>query len=83
MSDNELAQELADQFLIRDYTWKQGDKEFVPQAKDFLDAFTYIRKSVTEGSTMVGGRLVAVNADGHLDIYLHIGEINATDGQEG
>jgi hypothetical protein len=79
MTNEELAQELADQFLIRDYTWTRGGKKFVPEPKDFLDAFTYILKNVPEGATMVGGRLVAVNADGHTDIYLHVGEINAKD----
>lgn len=75
MTNEELAETLAGEFLIKDYKWNFPDGERVPLYEDFIEAFDNLKKSTPEGSFQIAGRLVAINYGGHFDIYMHMGEI--------
>jgi hypothetical protein len=71
-----LAEFLADEFLIRGYEWTFPGGKRIPNKDDMLEAFEELRKTTPDGHFQIAGHLVAVNNDGHFDIYSHVGELN-------
>lgn len=75
MSNHELAEELAREFLLRDYQWAFDDGLRVPTEEELLKALEALKENTPDRHFQAQGRLVAINTEGHLDLYLHIGEI--------
>lgn len=75
MTNDELAEWLEGEFLVRGYEWKFDDGPRPPYKADFLEAFEELKRTTPEGSFQVVGRLVAINDGGHFDIYMQVGEI--------
>lgn len=82
----ELAELLADEFLIKDYTWKASESEnFVPEPEHMqamLDRC--VKRLYDENTDNAGaieiGRLYIKKSDddpNKTDVYLWMGEINA------
>jgi hypothetical protein len=74
MTNDRLAGELANEFLIRGYTWDFPDGARVPTKEDLLEAIQKIKETTPDGYFRLVGRLAIVNSNGHLDIYLYQGE---------
>lgn len=84
-----LAVTLEQFFLSRGYHWvDQNEETFIPTAEDLQAALDNIKetlvglsKDTAEGEypTLEAGRLYCALRDGHLDVYVHAGEIDLED----
>lgn len=75
MANEELADTLATEFLVRGYEWKFPEGTRVPTREEILNALEFLKEGTQDGHFQIAGRLVVVNSQGHLDVYLHVGEI--------
>jgi hypothetical protein len=71
-----MAENLAGEFLLNNFTWNFPDGTRVPTEEEIAQALVRLKNETPPDSVQIIGRLVAVNSDGHLDIYLHQGDIN-------
>jgi hypothetical protein len=83
----ELAELLADEFLIKDYTWKAGPNEdFVPEAEHIQAMLDRCVQRLYDGNidnagAIEIGRLYVKKSDddaNKVDVYMWMGEIDAT-----
>lgn len=86
MSNRELAETLADEFLAKGYEWSLNDKtKFVPEADhiekmlDRIQHRLYTENPDDAGAVEIGRLYVKKSADepAKADVYLWMGELNA------
>ena len=76
-----LADEIATFLLIKDHTWKIGGELQVPSPEDVKIALDRAKEvlygeDVSDGAALFVGGMIIKRDGTHLDVYLHIGDIN-------
>ncbi len=78
-----LADEIATFMLLNDKTWTFDGEQKIPTAEDIQQVLDEVRRrlyaldsSTGNAQMLIGGMLVKLD-NGHLDVYMHIGDANA------
>lgn len=79
MSNRELAETLAVDFLVSGREWNFGTHEKpemrIPSADEILAGLEDLKRTTPVGHFQIKGWLVAVHTKDNFDIYTHIGEL--------
>lgn len=70
-----LATELSQEFLVRNYEWNFAGDRRIPTEEEILTGLQALKDTTPDGHFQAQGRLVVINTEGHIDVYLHLGEI--------
>ena len=76
MTIEKLAEYLEAEFIVRDYEWTFSPTEKRnPTKEEIMKGLEFLKDTTPDRHYRIGGHLIVVNANGYLDVYLHIGEI--------
>lgn len=75
----ELSKQLALLYKARNYEWSVSGEKHVPTDEDMDKMLDHIKARLDEqpgdAVQLEVGRLIVRREDGHLDVYVHFGEI--------
>jgi len=83
MVESETASDLAHNihmhFVTNQFHWGHGEEEFTPSPEEIEDGLQFVKERLAQepdGTTMFAGRFAIQKSAGHLDVFVHFGEID-------